>query len=60
MAAAIGSGELTRERFEAWQRAENDRISLERRGDPAAQSAERRRHRSTNRSLRDARKRGWV
>ncbi len=60
VAAAIGSGELTRERFEAWQRAESDRISLERRGDPAAQSAERRRHRSTNRSLRDARKRGWV
>ena len=60
VAAAVTAGELTRERFEAWQRAERDRIAFERRGDPVAQSAERRRHRSTNRSLRAARKRGWV
>jgi hypothetical protein len=51
---------VDRERFEAWQRAERDRAAFERRGDPVAQSAERRRHRSTNRSLRAARKRGWV
>jgi ribosome biogenesis GTPase / thiamine phosphate phosphatase len=60
VAAAVAAGELTRERFEAWQRAERDRIAFDRRGDPEAQSAERRRHRSTNRSLRAARKRGWV
>jgi hypothetical protein len=51
---------VDRERFEAWQRAERGRAAFERRGDPVAQSAERRRHRSTNRSLRAARKRGWV
>ena len=60
MAAAVAEGDLTRERFEAWQRAEHDRVVFERRKDPVAQSEERRRHRSTNRSLRDARKRGWV
>jgi ribosome small subunit-dependent GTPase A len=58
--AAVTQGELTHERFEAWQRAERDRIVFERRGDAAAQRAERRRHRSLNRSLRAARKRGWV
>ena len=41
VAAAVAAGALTRERFEAWQRAERDRIVFERRGDPEAQSAER-------------------
>ncbi len=60
VAAAVAAGELTSERYEAWQRAEHDRVVMERRADPAAQSAERRRHRSVNRSLREARKKGWV
>jgi ribosome biogenesis GTPase len=60
VAAAIAKGELTRERFEAWQRAEHDRGVFERRQDPAAMSAERRRHRSLNRSLRAARKKHWI
>jgi ribosome biogenesis GTPase / thiamine phosphate phosphatase len=60
VAAAVAEGELSRARFEAWQRAEHDRLSFERRKDPAAQSAERRRYRSLDRSLRSARKRGWV
>jgi len=60
VAAAVAAGELAQDRFEAWQRAEHDRLSFERRGDAAALSAERRRHRSLSRSLRDARKRGWV
>jgi ribosome biogenesis GTPase len=60
VAAAVADGELARERFAAWQRAEHDRIVFERRADPAALSAERRRHRSLNRSLRAARKRHWI
>jgi ribosome biogenesis GTPase len=60
VAQAVAEGGLRRERFEAWQRAERDRSSFERREDAAAVSAERRRHRSINRSLRAARKRGWV
>jgi ribosome biogenesis GTPase len=60
VAAAVMAGELSRERFEAWQRAERDRLSFERRGDAAAVSEERRRWRSQSRSLRAARKRGWV
>ena len=60
VAAAVAAGELSRERFEAWRRAERDRLAFERRGDAAALSAERRRHRSVNRSLRAARKRHWI
>jgi ribosome biogenesis GTPase len=60
VAAAVAKGELTRERFEAWQRAEHDRGVFERRQDRAAMSAERRRHRSLNRSLRAARKKHWI
>ncbi|HET6171471.1 MAG TPA: ribosome small subunit-dependent GTPase A [Gaiellales bacterium] len=59
VAAAVEVGELSRERFEAWQRAEHDRVSFEQRSDPAAQSEQRRRHRSLNRSLRQARKKHW-
>jgi ribosome biogenesis GTPase / thiamine phosphate phosphatase len=58
--AALERGELTSDRFEAWQRAERDRIVFERRKDAAALSEDRRRHRSLSRSLRAARKRGWV
>jgi ribosome biogenesis GTPase len=57
---AVAAGELTRERYEAWQRADHDRLVFEQRKDAAAQSAQKRRHRTINRSLRDARKRGWV
>ena len=53
-------GELSRERFEAWQRAEHDRVSFERRSDPAAVSEQRRHHRSPARSLRAARKKHWL
>jgi ribosome biogenesis GTPase len=60
VAAAVTAGELSTERFEAWRRAEHDRLAFERRGDAAALSAERRRHRSLNRSLRSARKRHWI
>jgi ribosome biogenesis GTPase / thiamine phosphate phosphatase len=60
VAAAVAEGELSRERFEAWQRAEHDRISFERRSDPAAQSEQRREWRSQSRSLRAARKKHWI
>jgi ribosome biogenesis GTPase len=60
VAAAVAAGELSRERFEAWQRAEHDRISFERRTDPAAQAEQRRHYRSQNRSLRAARKKHWI
>ena len=60
VAAAVAEGRLTRERFEAWRRADHDRRVFEQRNDAAALSAERRRHRTLNRSLRDARKRGWL
>ncbi len=60
VAGAVAQGELSRERFDAWQRAEHDRIAFERRNDAAAQSEDRRRHRSLSRSLRAARRRGWV
>ena len=60
VAAAVEAGELSEERFAAWQRAERDRLAFERRGDAAALSAERRRHRSLNRSLRAARKKHWI
>jgi ribosome biogenesis GTPase len=56
---AVAEGALSRERYEAWQRAEHDRVSFERRSDPAAASEQRRRHRSLTRSVRAARKRGW-
>jgi ribosome biogenesis GTPase len=58
--AALEAGLLAREGFEAWQRAEHDRRSSERRLDPAAASAQRRHQKSLNRALRAARKRGWV
>ena len=57
---AVARGELTRERFAAWQRAERDREQFERRQDPVATSAETRRKRSLNRSLRAARKKHWI
>jgi ribosome biogenesis GTPase len=60
VAAAVAGGELSRERFEAWQRAEHDRISFERRSDPAALSEQRRHWRSQSRSLRAARKKHWI
>jgi ribosome biogenesis GTPase len=60
VAAAVADGELSRERFVAWQRAEHDRLSLDRRSDPAALSEQRRHHRSLNRSLRAARKKHWI
>jgi ribosome biogenesis GTPase len=60
VAAAVAEGELSRERFEAWQRAEHDRISFERRSDPAAVSEQRRHYRSQSRSLRAARKKHWI
>ena len=60
VAAAVAEGELARERFEAWQRAEHDRISFERRSDPAALSEQRRHYRSQSRSLRAARKKHWI
>ena len=60
VAAAVAEGELSSERFEAWQRAEHDRVSFERRPDPAALSEQRRHHRSLNRSLRAARKNHWI
>ena len=60
VAAAVAEGRLSRERFEAWRRADRDRLVFEQRNDAAALSAERRRHRTLNRSLRDARKRGWL
>ena len=60
VAYAVSSGELPRERFEAWLRAEHDRMSFERRSDPASLSEQRRHHRSLNRSLRAARKKGWL
>jgi ribosome biogenesis GTPase len=60
VAAAVAEGELSRERFEAWQRAEHDRISFERRSDPAALSEQRRHWRSQSRSLRAARKKHWI
>jgi ribosome biogenesis GTPase len=60
VAAAVAEGELSRERFEAWQRAEHDRLSFERRSDPAAVSEQRRHYRSQNRSLRAARKKHWI
>jgi ribosome biogenesis GTPase / thiamine phosphate phosphatase len=60
VAAAVAGGELSRERFEAWQRAEHDRISFERRSDPAAVSEQRRHYRSQSRSLRAARKKHWI
>ena len=58
--AAVTAGEVARERFEAWQRAEHDRLSFERRSDPAALSEQRRHHRSQTRSLRAARKKHWI
>jgi ribosome biogenesis GTPase len=60
VAAALAAGTLPRERFAAWQRAEHDRISFERRADPAAASEQRRRYRSHSRSLRAARKKHWI
>jgi ribosome biogenesis GTPase len=60
VAAAVAEGELSHQRFEAWQRAEHDRRSFERRSDPAALSEQRRQHRSLNRSLRAARKKHWI
>jgi ribosome biogenesis GTPase len=60
VAEAVAQGELSRERFEAWQRAEHDRISFERRSDPAAVSEQRRHYRSQSRSLRAARKKHWL
>ena len=60
VAAAVAEGELSRERFEAWQRAEHDRISFERRGDAAAARAQRAHYKTLNKSLRAARKKGWV
>ncbi|MDX6629408.1 MAG: ribosome biosis GTPase / thiamine phosphate phosphatase [Gaiellales bacterium] len=60
VAAAVAGGELSSERLEAWQRAEHDRVSFERRSDPAALSEQRRHHRSLNRSLRAARKKHWI
>jgi ribosome biogenesis GTPase len=60
VAESLAEGGLSLERFAAWERTERDRISFERREDAAALSAERRRHRSVNRSLRAARKRGWI
>lgn len=56
---AVAAGALSPARFEAWQRAEHDRASFERRSDPAAASEQRRHHRSLTRSVRAARKRGW-
>jgi ribosome biogenesis GTPase len=60
VAGAVAHGELSSERFEAWRRAEHDRLSFERRSDPAALSEQRRQHRSLNRSLRAARKKHWL
>ena len=60
VAAAVAEGELSRERFGAWRRAEHDRLSFDRRSDPAALSEQRRHHRSLNRSLRAARKKHWM
>jgi ribosome biogenesis GTPase / thiamine phosphate phosphatase len=60
VAAAVASGALPRERFAAWQRAEHDRSSFERRADPAAASEQRRHYRSQSRSLRAARKKHWI
>jgi ribosome biogenesis GTPase len=60
VAAAVAEGRLTRERFEAWRRADRDRLVFEQRNDATAISAQRRKHRTINRSLRDARKRGWL
>ncbi|MDP9256629.1 MAG: ribosome small subunit-dependent GTPase A [Actinomycetota bacterium] len=60
VAMAVAEGELSQERFEAWQRAEHDRISFERRSDPAALSEHRRHYRSQSRSLRAARKKHWI
>lgn len=60
MTGAVAAGELQRERFAAWQRAERDREVFERRQDPVATSAETRRKRSLNRSLRQARKKHWI
>jgi ribosome biogenesis GTPase / thiamine phosphate phosphatase len=57
---AVREGELSRERFEAWQRAEHDRLSFERRSDPAAVSEQRRHWRSQSRCLRAARKKYWI
>ena len=61
VAAAVAAGELSRERFEAWQRAEHDRISFERRSDPAAAEREQRRHYSLERApCGPARKKHWI
>ncbi len=58
--AAVAGGALAEARYAAWQRAEHDRLSFERRGDAAAARAQRKHHKSLNRSLRAARKKGWV
>jgi ribosome biogenesis GTPase len=60
VAAAVAAGALAEQRFAAWQRAEHDRRSFERRGDAAAASARRRHYKTLDRSLRAARKKGWV
>jgi ribosome biogenesis GTPase len=60
VAAAVAAGELSSERFAAWQRAEHDRVSFARRSDPAAVSEQRRHYRSQSRSLRAARKKHWL
>jgi ribosome biogenesis GTPase len=60
VAAAVAGGELAADRFAAWQRAEHDRISFERRGDPAAWREQKSQYKAINKSLRVARKKGWV
>jgi ribosome biogenesis GTPase / thiamine phosphate phosphatase len=60
VAAAVSAGELAHDRFAAWQRAEHDRVSSERRGDPAAWREQKSHYKEINKSLRAARKKGWV
>ncbi|MDX6620197.1 MAG: ribosome biosis GTPase / thiamine phosphate phosphatase [Gaiellales bacterium] len=60
VAAAVAAGAVAQERFAAWQRAEHDRVSFERRGDAAAARAQRGHYKTLNKSLRAARKKGWV
>jgi ribosome biogenesis GTPase len=60
VAAAVADGTLAADRFAAWQRAEHDRASFERRSDPAAWQKQRGHYKAINKSLREARKKGWV
>lgn len=60
VASAVERGELAHDRFAAWQRSEHDRASFERRSDPAAWQKQRGRYKAINKSLREARKKGWV